>query len=100
MNPFQVHVDCMREVCKFVKKFERLLLCMCDTIFGVCLHGVPRCYDKEVQFVIFLNMWHLDNMTVFSFPKHVILERYNCTPLMEFNKGCFTHGPRAATIEI
>jgi len=85
---FQVHIDRMWETCKFVKTFERLLLCICDKIFDVCLHEVPRYYDKEVKFVILLNMWHLDTMTVFSFPKHVILERYNCTPFMVFYKGC------------
>ena len=88
---FQVHIDCMWETCKFVKTFERLLLCICDKIFDVCLHEVPRYYDKEVKFVILLNiyMWHLDTMTVFSFPKHVILKRYDCTPFMEFNKVRF-----------
>ena len=30
---------------------------------------------KEVQIVILMNLWHLDNTTNFSFPKHVILKR-------------------------
>lgn len=27
-------------------------------------------YDRAVQFVILLNMTHLDNIMVFTFPKH------------------------------
>ena len=39
----------------------------------VCFYEVPRYCDNQVQFVILLNMWHLDNTTFFSFPKRVIL---------------------------
>ena len=42
---------------------------------NVCFHEVHYYYDKEVQFVILLNMWHLDDTTVLSFPKHVILKQ-------------------------
>jgi hypothetical protein len=41
----------------------------------VCFYEVPRYCDNQVQFVILLNMWHLDNTTFFSFPKRVILKR-------------------------
>ena len=38
-------------------------------------HEIPHYYDKEVQFVILLNLRHLDNTTVFSCAKRVILKR-------------------------
>ena len=41
----------------------------------MCFHDVPRYYDKEVHFVISLNLGHLVNTMVFLFPKCVILKR-------------------------
>jgi len=48
---------------------------------NICFHEAPRYHDKEVQFVIPLNLQDLNNMTVFSFPKHVILKRWDYTTL-------------------
>ena len=50
----------------YVKTCERVFMWQ---ISNVWYHEVFGYYDKEVQFVILLNMWHLDNMTIFSFPK-------------------------------
>ena len=59
IDSFFKSTDFMRKICTFVKTFERRFS---DKIFNMCFHEVPRYYDKEVQFVIFLNMLHLNNM--------------------------------------
>ena len=66
------HIDFMNEICIFVKTFERIILC--GKISYVSFDDVLGYYDKEFQFVILLNMTHLDNTTIFSFPKSVILK--------------------------
>ena len=60
-------------VCK--RNLEEYLFYICDKISNECFPEVPRYYDKEVQFVISLNMWHLENTMVFLLPKCVISKR-------------------------
>ena len=55
----------MREICIFVKTFERIfILYMWKNIYCV-FHKVPCYYDIEVQFVIIVNMQHLENCNDF-----------------------------------
>ena len=63
----------MREICIFVNIYENIYSA-CDKLCDVSLHEVPHYYDKEVQFVILLNMWYLHNTMVSSFPKRVVKE--------------------------
>ena len=46
----------MREIYIFVKTFEKYLFYICDQIYNVRFHEIPRYYDKEVQFVILLKI--------------------------------------------
>ena len=74
----KVRIDFMRLICMFVKEFENIFIFyVCSKVSYVCFQEVPCYYDKQIQFVILLNMWYLDNAKVFSFPKHIILKKYD-----------------------
>lgn len=68
----QVHVDFMRKFAYLQKNLTTYLFSMYDTKSNVCFHEVSRYYDKDVQFLILLYIWHLGNTTMFSFPKRVV----------------------------
>ena len=70
-SPHRFHENFLH-ICKDIWKNIYFVF---EKILNVCFHEVPHYYEKEVQFVILLKMWHLDNSMVFSFPKHVMLKR-------------------------
>ena len=51
-----VHMNFMRKNCMSVKTIGKAFILYCDKIPNVYFHKAPRCYIKEVQFVIVLNM--------------------------------------------
>ena len=55
-------------------RFHERNLHICEDMWKD-IYEAPRYYDKDVQFVILLNMWHLNNMMVLLFSKRVILKR-------------------------
>ena len=73
----------MREICIFVKTFERIfILYMWKNIYCV-FHKVPCYYGIEVQFVIIVNMQHHENAMILSFSKHVTLKRRDYTTKLQ-----------------
>ena len=54
----------------------------------VCFYEAPHYYGKEVQFVILLNLWHLDDTMVSSFPKRVVLKSHDCNLALNTLSEC------------
>jgi hypothetical protein len=66
-NPHRFH----EKINIFVKTYKKFAFIYVAK-YVMCAFRVPRYHDKEVQCVVSLNLWHLDNTMVFSFPKCVI----------------------------
>ena len=70
----QIHKDFMRKICIFMKTLEKNDFVYYVAKYQRYFHKVPCYYwqrgpiyhiiDREIHFVILLNIWHLDNTAV------------------------------------